>query len=148
MPINQMTPPEAKAALDANPDAVYLDVRTEMEFDRGHPVGAINIPVVFPDPTTGGMQVNPDFVATVEGILARNARIFCGCQMGGRSQKAAEILAQAGYTDLTNVRGGFGGQRDMAGNILVPGWQAAGLPVTTESGDGESYQSLRRKAGL
>jgi rhodanese-related sulfurtransferase len=148
MPIQQITPPEAKAALDANPDAVYLDVRTEMEFAMGHPDGAINIPVVFPDPSTGGMRLNPDFVKVVEKVILRDRTILCGCQMGGRSQKAAEILTQAGYADVANVQGGFGGMRDMAGRVVVPGWQASGLPVSTGAGDDDSYAGLRKKAGL
>ena len=32
MPINQQRPPEAYETLKQNPDALYLDVRTEAEF--------------------------------------------------------------------------------------------------------------------
>jgi rhodanese-related sulfurtransferase len=32
MPIKQQKPPEAHQALTQNPDAIYLDVRTENEF--------------------------------------------------------------------------------------------------------------------
>ena len=148
MEIKQMTSPEVKAEIDANPDAIYLDVRTEMEFQMGHPEGAINVPVVFPDPATGGMKLNLDFLPVVEKILPREKQIFCGCQMGGRSQKAAEILAQEGYTNLANVKGGFGGARDMSGNVVVPGWQASGLPVSGDSSDEVSYSGLKKKAGL
>jgi rhodanese-related sulfurtransferase len=66
---------------------------------------------------------------------------------GGRSQRACEILEGAGFSDLTNVRGGFGGARDQSGQVVVPGWRDAGLPVSNEVGE-NSYQSLRRKAGL
>lgn len=148
MPIQQITPPEAKAALDADPNAIYLDVRTEMEFAFGHPAGAINIPVAFPDPAAGGMRPNPDFLPLVERLLPRDRQILCGCQMGGRSQMAAQMLAQAGYTNVANVQGGFGGVRDMAGRVAVPGWKAAGLPVSSETGDDVSYAGLRKKAGL
>jgi rhodanese-related sulfurtransferase len=65
---------------------------------------------------------------------------------GGRSQRAAEILEQEGYEDLTNVRGGFGGARDQSGKVVVPGWRDAGLPVSTDLS--ESYEALRKKAGL
>lgn len=142
MPIKQTTPPEAKAALDADPGAVYLDVRTEMEFAMGHPSGAINIPLAFPDSATGGMCLNPDFLTVVQKVLPKDRPIFCGCQMGQRSQIAAQVLVQAGYTDVTNVRGGFGGSRDTVG------WRAAGLPVSSEAGDDVSYAGLRKKAGL
>ena len=44
MAIKQQVPPEAYETLKNNPDALYLDVRTEGEFAAGHPAGAINIP--------------------------------------------------------------------------------------------------------
>ena len=66
---------------------------------------------------------------------------------GGRSQRACEMLEEAGFTDLTNVAGGFGGNRDASGNVVVAGWRDAGLPVTTELGDG-AYAAQRAKAGV
>ena len=69
MTVKQMNPPEVKSAMDADPGAVYIDVRTEMEFAMGHPAGAINIPVAFPDSVTGGMRLNPDFVTVVENLM-------------------------------------------------------------------------------
>ena len=41
MAIKQQVPPEAYATLQANPEALYLDVRTEGEFAQGHPARAI-----------------------------------------------------------------------------------------------------------
>jgi rhodanese-related sulfurtransferase len=144
MPIKQIEPPQAFATLQENPGAIYLDVRTENEFAQGHPAGAINIPVVF---IKGGqMQTNEDFVAVAEQALAKSAKLVVGCMAGGRSQRACELLEAAGYTDLSNVRGGFGGARDASGAVMVPGWLDAGLPVTTELGDA-SYVSIRKKAG-
>jgi hypothetical protein len=57
------------------------------------------------------------------------------------------MLEEAGYADLTNVRGGFGGARDSSGAVVVPGWRDAGLPVTTDLSDA-SYEAQRKKAGL
>ena len=147
MPIQQMKPPEAKAALDEDPEAVYLDVRTEMEFERGHAEGAINVPVVFPQPG-GGMELNVEFLSVVEKVLPRDKQIICGCQAGMRSQRAAEILESARYENLVNVDGGFGGKVDQGGMLLVPGWQDSGLPVSTEVSDDNSYQGLKKKADL
>ena len=147
MEINQTTPQAAHAALTADREAVYSDVRTEEEFVAGHPAGAINVPVAFPDPA-GGMLLNPDFLRLVELLLPRDKRIFCGCQSGGRSQKAAEILAETGYTDVTNVRGGFGGARDPSGQLLVSGWIDSGLPNSTEVDEAHSYAGLKQSAGL
>src|SRR6516225_4113591 len=129
MSIKQVEPPQAHEILQQNPDAVYLDVRTEEEFAQGHPAGAINIPVVFLKPGAAP-QLNDAFLAVAQKTLPQAKRLVVGCMAGGRSQRACEILEQAGYTDLTNVRGGFGGARDQSGAVVVPGWRDAGLPVS------------------
>jgi len=146
MPINQVEPPQAHEILKSNPDAIYLDVRTETEFAQGHPAGAINVPVVFIK-GPGQMELNAEFADVVAKTLPREKKLVVGCLAGGRSQRACELLEAAGYSDLTNVRGGFGGARDASGVVAVAGWRDAGLPVSSEVGD-NSYQTLRRKAGL
>ncbi|MGA2408898.1 MAG: rhodanese-like domain-containing protein [Candidatus Binataceae bacterium] len=146
MPIRQLEPPQAYEALKANPGAIYLDVRTEGEFAQGHPTDALNVPVVFIK-GPGQMQLNPDFAEVVEKTIPKDTVLIVGCMAGGRSQRACEILEEAGYTNLTNVRGGYGGARDASGEVVTPGWRDAGLPVSTELGD-SSYASLRGKAGL
>ena len=145
MPIKQQIPTEAFETLKQNPDAIYLDVRTEGEFAQGHAAGAINIPVAFIK--TGPMQLNPEFVDVVEKVLPRNKKLVVGCQAGGRSMRACEMLEEAGYSDLTNVAGGFGGQRDQSGAVVVSGWRDSGLPVSNDLGDA-TYQSQRKKAGI
>jgi rhodanese-related sulfurtransferase len=146
MSINQLEPKEAHQTLQANSDALYLDVRTEQEFAQGHPAGAINVPFVFIK-GPGQMEPNPDFVAVVEKTIPKAKKLVVGCLSGGRSQRACEALEQQGYTDLTNVRGGFGGARDASGQVVAPGWRDAGLPVSQDLG-AASYQELRKKAGL
>jgi rhodanese-related sulfurtransferase len=146
MAIQQKVPPEAYETLKTNPDALYLDVRTEGEFAAGHPEGAINIPVMVAK-GPGQMQMNLDFVEVAEKVIPRDKKLVVGCMAGGRSQRACDMLEEAGYTDLTNVVGGFGGQRDASGKVVVAGWKDAGLPVTTELGDA-SYESQRKKAGV
>jgi hypothetical protein len=56
------------------------------------------------------------------------------------------MLQQAGFQDVSNLLGGFGGMRDSTGNISAPGWASSGLPVSTDNGEGISYQSLSAKA--
>ena len=145
MEIQETTPPEAHETLTRHPGAIYLDVRTESEFEAGHPAGALNVPVVFFDPATRQPTPNPDFLATVEQSIPRGVRVLVGCQSGVRSLRACELLAGAGYADVTNVRGGFGGARDQAGRVVVPGWREAGLPVETGATPGASYPHLRTK---
>jgi len=125
MAIRQVTPAEAARELAAT-HAVYLDVRTVEEFDAGHPAGARNVPVFVRDPATGRPRPNPEFIAVVQRHLPPATLLLVGCQSGMRSQHACELLADAGYTDLANVLGGFGGSEEAAG------WKESGLPV--ESG--------------
>src|SRR6516165_8425564 len=131
MGIQNINVEQAKQILDSDRNAVYIDVRTEGEFLNGHVPKAFNIPVVFPDPATRQMKPNPDFVKVVSAHFAKNKRIIVGCQMGGRSQMAANILGQEGFEDVSNMQGGFGGARDPMGQIAVAGWSQMGYPVET-----------------
>jgi rhodanese-related sulfurtransferase len=144
MAVKEIAPQEAHDVLTADASVVYIDVRTEGEFARGHPEGAVNIPVAFPDPARG-MVVNPEFVKVVEANFSHDKKIIVGCQAGPRSNAAAGLLEQAGYQDLSNMLGGFGGMRDPTGRVIAPGWAAAGLPVSNDNGDGISYASLSAK---
>src|SRR5262249_45197557 len=137
---------DAHNALTSTPGAIYLDVRTEGEFAQSHPEGALNVPVLFMK-GPGQMEPNGDFAAVVEKNLAKDTPLIVGCQAGMRSQRACEILEAAGYTNLANVIGGFGGQRDQSGAIIGKGWRDEGLPVSSEVGEA-GYQSIRNKAGL
>ena len=142
MPIKQTNPSEASRWLEQG--YRYIDVRTEQEFANGHPSGALNIPVAMPNPQTGQMALNADFVAVVSAHFAKDAKLVVGCQAGGRSQRAAEMLAQAGYTDVANMQGGFGGGQDDFGRA-IPGWAASGLPVSRDCPAADSYAALSGK---
>jgi rhodanese-related sulfurtransferase len=139
--IRQASPPEAHELLQAG--YRYIDVRTEKEFAAGHPVGAVNIPVVFPDPATGQMALNPEFLDVMRAHFAPDAPLVVGCQGGVRSQRAADLLVQAGYSRIVNMQGGFGGARDQQGRTVVPGWGECGLPICRDCGPDTSYAVLR-----
>jgi rhodanese-related sulfurtransferase len=146
MAIKQITPPQAHETLSKDSTVIYLDVRTVPEFTAGHPQRGVNIPVIFFQ-APGQPAPNPDFLKVVEAAIPKDATVIVGCQAGGRSQRAAEIMAQAGYTNVSNMQGGFGGGQDQMGRV-VPGWRDAGLPVSTDNGEGTSYASLATKAGV
>jgi rhodanese-related sulfurtransferase len=141
MPIPQLTPEEAHTLLSQG--YRYIDVRTEPEFANGHPAGAVNIPIAVPDPATGQITINPDFLSVVEAHFPKDAKIVCGCQSGPRSQRAAEMLAQAGFQTVVNMQGGFGGARDQMGRTITPGWSESGFPVCRDCGPENSYAGLR-----
>jgi rhodanese-related sulfurtransferase len=129
MSVKQIDPKQTSDMLQQNASAVYLDVRTAEEFANGHVPGAVNVPVMAPDPMSRRMTPNPKFLETVAARYPKDAKIICGCQMGGRSQYAAEILVSAGFADVSNMVGGFGGARDPMGRVVAPGWLQSGLPV-------------------
>jgi len=121
--------------------ATYLDVRSVPEFQQGHPEGAVNIPLLNLDPQTRQMRPNPEFLSVVKGNFGPDAKLVIGCQMGGRSQQACEVLSNAGFHDVTNVLGGYGGAPQMG----HAGWVQAGLPVETSADEAREYEALQKK---
>jgi rhodanese-related sulfurtransferase len=140
--IPRVSPAEAKKLLDEG--YTYLDVRSEPEFAASHPQGAQNVPLMHAGPA--GMRPNPDFLDVVLAAYPKDAKLVIGCKAGGRSARAAEMMAQAGYTNLADQRAGFDGSRNAFGALTEPGWAPAGLPVEAVT-PGGSYEEIRKKAG-
>lgn len=141
MAIESLDPEEAHEAMSKDASRVFVDVRTEQEYDAGHPAGAVNVPWATLDPGTGQMAPNPAFVPTMKQVAPAGATIYASCQSGVRSMNACKALEAAGWTRLVNVSSGFGGKRDPTGRVVVPGWRDAGLPVETTR---STYPQLRR----
>ena len=145
MDIKQISAQEAHGAMGASGSVVYIDVRTPQEFAEGHPPRAINIPVVFPNPQSRQMEPNPEFMKVAEAHVPKDVPVVVGCKMGGRSQIAADLLRGAGYEDISNMQGGFGGARDrMSGAITAPGWIQMEFPVETEVNPQNGYEDLKK----
>lgn len=137
--VERISPAEAKRRMDEE-GYVYLDVRSVPEFEQGHPNDAYNIPIMHLRP--GGMEPNPDFVAAVSKVFATDTKIVVGCKSGGRSLRAAEMLAAAGFTAICDQRAGYGGARGPFGGVAEKGWQAEGLPTSTEAAPGRTWAEL------
>ena len=90
-----------------NPAVVIVDVRSAGEFEAGHIEKAINIDVE---------QANFD---TKIAKLDKNVEYALYCHSGRRSGIAADKMAKAGFTKITNLDGG------------IINWQAAGYPLVT-----------------
>jgi rhodanese-related sulfurtransferase len=144
--MKEISPQEAYDLMQGDPEYVYLDVRSEQEFDAGHARGAINIPIMHFDPMKG-MYPNEDFPAVAQANLPKDAKLIVGCKSGVRSARACEMLAQMGYADATNLRGGFGGAVDNFGRVVELGWSMLNLPVSMDFDDDASYEALKSKAG-
>lgn len=137
-----LRPADAHAALTADPSILFIEVRDPIETSFiGHPDGIdANVPLEIVshrfDPNSGGYvaETNPDFVAQVDAVaaregLGRDATVFVTCRSGARSAAAARLLIAAGYTSVWNLVEGFEGDRDKAtGARSVNGWRNAGLP--------------------
>jgi rhodanese-related sulfurtransferase len=139
MSLRRVDPAQAAALLGEG--WTYLDVRSVPEFDEGHPTGAYNVPFMHKGP--GGMSPNPDFGTVVSARFPRDARLLVGCKSGVRSQKACAALESLGYSQLIDVRGGFGGEVDSLGQVTVAGWKDRNLPVTTQAEAGRTFAELK-----
>lgn len=134
MPVKNVTVREAHEKQGEG--YTYVDVRSVPEFEAGHPAGAVNVPLLNRDPRTGQMSPNPEFLKVMQANFPPDAKLLIGCQVGGRSAQAAQLLAQSGYDEVSNVLGGYGGAP------TAEGWSRAGLPVETEA-PGRTYDTLR-----
>lgn len=85
------------------------------------------------------LEYNNDFDAEVGRRMAarglgKNDTVILICRSGDRSSKAANLLAELGYTKVYTVIDGFEGDvaKDgpQAGQRVVNGWKNAGLPWT------------------
>lgn len=112
-------------AAGAHVNAVIIDVRTVEEYVGGHPEGAYNIPYPHiqsrPDNADYIGQSAEQFVADVESAIPdKTTPIMTLCRSGKRSVLAANLLAEAGYTNVQNIWQGFEGKpkTDVNGNVL------------------------------
>lgn len=124
--MQHLTPKQAFGFLESHPEAVFIDVRSEMEhFFVGHPKGAILIP--WNDGPN--WEINPDFVAHVKKAASTNRPLILICRSGNRSAEAGGILEQAGFTEVYNVLHGFEGTLDHEHHRnAANGWRFEGLP--------------------
>lgn len=97
------------AYMKAHPEAVFLDVRTEEEFKKGHIPGAKLLPL---------KRLEQDIA---QAVPMKETPVIVYCQSGFRSKKAAKKLRQAGYSQV----GDFGG---------IGRWQGA-LKTGLKKGD-------------
>ena len=143
MPAKSVSPEEAAALLaDGH---VYVDVRSEPEFEAGHVPGALNVPLLNQGP--GGLVPNPEFLSIMQQAFGLGERLVVGCKAGGRSKKAVDQLTAAGFTDLSDMSAGWDGSRDAFGQV-VPGWSKRGLPVEPGKPSGQAYADVKLRKPL
>lgn len=90
-------PVEEFASFIQDKEVQRLDVRTLIEYSEGHIPGSININVL-----------DNSFAAMADSTLQKDKPVALYCRSGKRSQKAAAILSQKGYT-IYELDKGFNG---------------------------------------
>ena len=97
--------PTEAIQLNNREDAVFLDIRDENEYRKGHIPDAIHIP----------LKQLPERMKELE--KSRDRPIIVCCRSGNRSTAAGSILAKQGFENVYNLDGG------------ISAWQSANLPV-------------------
>lgn len=95
---------KVQAELDSN-DALLYDVRAAEEYRAAHVEGAINLSLQ--DIEAGRM---PD--------TAKDTKLYLYCRSGNRSAQAAQLLREAGYTDIVDL-GGMSDVTAMGGELVA-----------------------------
>lgn len=124
--MNHMTPKETYAFLQAHPNAVFIDCRSEWEFlFVGHPIGAILIPWYEGE----NWDINPRFLGDIRIASSIDRPVVLICRSGNRSREAGEFLEKNGLTNVHNVTYGFEGELDDSHHRSTHnGWRFDGLP--------------------
>jgi rhodanese-related sulfurtransferase len=141
--VKRVSPQEAQALLAQG--YVYVDVRSEQEFEEGHPEGAYNVPIAHMG--GGGMTPNPKFSEVMNAHFAKDAKIVVGCKAGGRSLRAANVLLGEGFANVVDQRAGWDGARDAFGKVTEAGWGPAGLPSEKGAPAGRAYGEIVKGDG-
>ncbi len=90
--IPQITVKDLKQRLDAGEDVQLIDVREPYEFQIAQ---------------IGGKLIPQNDVPQRLAEIDRNREVVVHCKSGGRSQRIAEYLKQAGFPNVTNLAGGI-----------------------------------------
>ncbi len=127
--MEHLEPKQTYAYLKENPDAVFIDCRSEMEYMFvGHPVGAMIVPWY----DGSDWELNPHFVGQVKKIAGANfvhRPVVLICRSGNRSAEAGAALERAGFRNVMNVLHGFEGELDDNHHRNSrSGWRVEGLP--------------------
>ena len=126
--MKNLTPKEAAAWLQHHPDALFVDVRMEIEsLYVGRPPGVANVPwYEYP-------HLRPDAIAFAQAVAreatSKQQPVLLICRSGQRTLAAGKALEDAGFTDVQHVVHGFEGELDAEfKRSTVSGWRFDGLP--------------------
>ena len=101
---SSVTPQQAIMLINRK-DAVVIDVREKKEFDTGHVVDSLNIPLAKLKQRITELK------------KYKNKPLLVVCKLGQHSGEAAKIVQEAGYEEVFRLSGG------------VTEWKAQSLPL-------------------
>lgn len=126
--MTNLLPTEAYAWLQRHSEALFVDVRMEIEhLYVGYPPGVVHIPwYEYPELTPDPAR----FVAAVEREAGSRERpVLLICRSGKRTVDAGLALEAAGFRSVQHVVHGFEGELDEAmQRSRINGWRCEGLP--------------------
>jgi rhodanese-related sulfurtransferase len=90
---NRIDAKTAKEAFETQSDITIIDVRTVSEFNSGHIVNSINIPL--------------DIIveSVIEKYPNKDEKLYLYCRSGNRSSQAAKLLVNEGYINVYDFGG-------------------------------------------
>ena len=91
--VTKVSPVELWARIDAGTAPLVVDVRAPSEHAHGHVPGSVSIPL-------------PHLLER-KGVIPRDREVVVHCQGGYRSSIAASLLAREGWTNVSDLVGGF-----------------------------------------
>ena len=125
--IFNMPSEKIKDFLNDNSNSVFLDVRTEEEWNNvGKPdAESLNSKTLFISILVGpDRQKNENFVPEfLYKKVSKKDNVLIICRSGVRSMVAAKLLEQQGYKKLINISDGFEGN-----SATGEGWKKSNLP--------------------
>ena len=131
--VQNVPPTQVWEALQSDPEAVLVDVRTDAEWNF---VGVPDVSglgketVLIPWQIYPTMKANGEFVAQLRKAgLDERHRLYFICRSGVCSLAAAVAAQQNGFAHVFNVADGFEGPVDADGHRgAAAGWKADALP--------------------
>jgi rhodanese-related sulfurtransferase len=126
--MKQLQPQEAWDYLQQHPDALFVDVRMEIEsLYVGRPPGVVNVPwYEYPDLTPDPQKFAE---AVAREASSKDQPVLLICRSGQRTLPAGQALEAAGFSEVINVVHGFEGELDdQFRRSSLSGWRFAGLP--------------------
>ena len=93
--VKEVTIDQARERLKANPQAILVDVREDLEWENGHAAEAVHL---------GKGILERDIEKTIPDP---NAELIMYCGGGFRSALTADVAQKMGYTNVSSLAGGY-----------------------------------------